>query len=280
MKFVDPQSRVSALHALVAYLAFCALALTLTGCDMQKVMNAFVPEKEAAVGKSYVEDIRTRNFAPVEARIDARYRDAALRGKLEAMAADFPNEAPKTIKVVGSNIVTINGRTSYNFTYEYEFPHGWVLGHITYTGSGGDMVIAQMDIHPMRLSLEQANAFTLAGKTPAYLGFLALAVLLPIFTIGTAIACARTRVPKRKWLWIIFILIAFPACSLNWTTGAWAINPFSLIFLGGGFKSAPYGPVILQIGFPLGAILFWIRRRKWEADREAMSIRDATTPFR
>ena len=33
--------------------------------------------------------------------------------------------------------------------------------------------------------------------------------------------------------------------------------------------------LLLRIGFSLDAILFWIRRRKWNA----MSVRDATLPF-
>jgi len=259
--------------ALLALLTLCALALA--ACDPQQMMRAFVPEKEAALGKSYVEDIRLRNFAPVKAVIDQQYQDSSLDAKLEQMARGFPAGEPKSVKIVGSNTVTFNGQTTYNFTFEYEFPSRWVLGHVYFKKAGNAVTIERMDVIPLRDSVEHQNAFTLAGKTPLHFLFLALAVLLPIFTITTAVICARMPRRKWKWLWVIFILIAVPTCTLNWTTGAVSYNLLQFLLLGAGFTSVPYGSVMIQIGFPLGAILFWIRRRKWNAT----SIQDLTMPF-
>ncbi len=260
-------------RALLALLALSAFALA--ACDPQQMMSPFVPEKEAALGKSYVEDIRLRNFAPVKAVVDPQIRDSALDATLEQLAGIFPPGEPKSVKVVGSNTMTFNGQTTYNFSFEYEYPSRWVLGHVYFKKAGNAVTLERMDVTPLRDSVEHQNAFTLAGKTPLHFLFLALAVLLPIFTITTAVVCARMPRRKWKWLWVIFSLIAIPACSLNWTTGAMSYNLLQFLLLGGAFMSVPYGPVMLQIGFPLGAILFWIRRRQWNA----MSLRDATLPF-
>jgi hypothetical protein len=260
-------------RAFLALLALCALALA--ACDPQQMISPFVPQKEAALGKSYVEDIRLRNFGAVRAVLDPRYRDEKLDATLEKLAEIFPSGEPKSVKIVGSHTMSFKDETDYDFLFEYEFPNRWVLGHVYFKKVKSDIVIERMDVVPLRGSLEQQNAFTLAGKTPLHFLFLALAVLLPVFTIATAVVCARMPRRKWKWLWVIFSLIAVPACSLNWTTGAVSYNLLHFLLLGGAFMSVPYGAVMLQIGFPLGAILFWIRRRKWNA----MNIQDATLPF-
>jgi len=259
--------------ALFALLTLCVLALA--ACDPQQMMSPFISQKEAALGKSYVEDIRLRNFVPVRAALDPRYRDENLEKTLEQLAGLFPPGEPKSVKIVGSHTMSFKDETGYDFLFEYEFPHKWVLGHVYFRKASNTVTLERMDVIPLRDSLEQQNAFTLAGKTPLHFLFMALAVLLPVFTIATAVVCARMPRRKWKWLWVIFSLIAIPTLSLNWTTGAMTYNFLHFLLLGGAFVSAPYGPVTLQIGFPLGAILFWIRRRTWNA----MSIQDATLPF-
>jgi hypothetical protein len=67
---------------------------------------------------------------------------------------------------------------------------------------------------------------------------------------------------KRKWLWLIFIALGLFQFHLNWTTGAWNLQPLSFLLLGAGFtKAAPAAPLILSVAFPLGAILFLARRK-------------------
>ena len=36
---------------------------------------------------------------------------------------------------------------------------------------------------------------------------LAFAILIPVFTLCALVLCIRTKMEKRKWLWIIFIII-------------------------------------------------------------------------
>jgi hypothetical protein len=258
----------------VGCVVFCALMLS--GCGLQGWMNAVIPQKEAAIGQGYIDDIRHQNFAPIEATFDPAYKGEGLRSGLQKMAGFFPKDDAKSVKTVGSNTVTFNGQTTYNFTYEYEFPHAWVLGHIYYKRSGNDIVIERMDVYPLRASLEEINAFTLRGKTPFQIGFLALAAFLAIFTIGTAIIAIRTPIPKRKWLWVVFTLLGFVQISLNWTTDELNYNPISFLLLSAGFVQQFYGPLLIQIAFPLGAVIFWLKRAGWVADAQQRDIRTLT----
>jgi hypothetical protein len=66
----------------------------------------------------------------------------------------------------------------------------------------------------------------------------------------------------RKWLWILFIALGFLKLQLNETTGAWTIQPLYFLLLGAGFtKAAPATPLFLSVAFPLGAVLFLLKRR-------------------
>jgi len=253
---------------------FCALLLS--GCDLQALMNSFIPQKEAAIGQGYIDDIRHRNFAPIEAKFDPQYKGEGMRSGLEKMASLFPRENAKSVKIIGSNTVTFNGQTTYNFTYEYEFSHAWVLGHIYYKRIGNDIVIERMDVYPLRASLEEINAFTLRGKTPFQIGYLVLAALLPIFTLGTVLVAFRTPIPRRKWLWIVFILLGAGQVSLNWTTDELSYNLISFSLFSAGFFQQFYGPLLIQIAVPLGAIIFWFKRARWIAGAQQKDLRTTT----
>lgn len=243
--------------------------LILFGCDAQQWFNSFIPKEQAAIGQRYLEDVRTRNFQPVKNRIDPAYKSPSLDATLAKMAALFPSEKPLSIKVVGSNTVTSSAGRTYNLTYEYQFPRHWALGHIYFKAKGNDIQIGRMDVYQLRASLEQSNAFTLVGKTPIQYLILLLAIMFPVFTIATVIVCVRTPVPKRKWLWIVFILLGVGSVALNWTSGQIRLNPFSLVLFGASYFQNFYGPVIIQIGLPLGAVLFWARRKRWKGAANA-----------
>src|SRR6185295_10348348 len=93
--------------------------------------------------------------------------------------------------------------------------------------------------------------------------FLAATIAVGAFTIGTAIFCWLSPIPRRKWLWRIFVLLAFGTLSLNWTTGEIRYQLVYLLLLGAGFSKPFYGPALLNIGLPVGALLFWWQRRAW-----------------
>lgn len=85
---------------------------------------------------------------------------------------------------------------------------------------------------------------------------------MPVFVISVLAACLRTRIAKRKWLWMIFIALGFVQFTFNWTTGGLGVQPVSMLLFGAGFvRAGPYGPLILQLAIPVGAIVFLAKRR-------------------
>jgi hypothetical protein len=261
--FVGSESSRRPMRTVIAVcVALCVLGLA--GCDTQQWFKQFIPSDEASLGQRYLEDVRTRNFRPIENAIDPAQRPQNLQAALEKMASLFPQGTSKTVKVVGSWTTTFgSGATAYNLTYEYEFSRGWALGRAILQKQSGRTQIEGLYIQPLEQSLEQVNAFRLTGKSSIHYLILILAVALPLFTIATAVVCYRTPIPRRKWLWMIFILIAFGSITLNWTTGAIGWSALSFDLLGASFTKQFYGPLVLQISIPLGAAVFWARRRGW-----------------
>ncbi|MGH9806787.1 MAG: hypothetical protein ACRD9W_05925 [Terriglobia bacterium] len=115
-------------------------------------------------------------------------------------------------------------------------------------------------------SLQHMNRFTLDGKSLINFIVLGLAVLVPSFIVFSVIACIRTPIPRRKWLWIVFILLGLGQFGLNWTTGETEIRAFAFQVLGASVTwVGPYAPMMLAVSIPVGAIVFWLRRRTWHA---------------
>ena len=91
-----------------------------------------------------------------------------------------------------------------------------------------------------------------------------MAIFIPIFILFAVVQCIRTLMPRRKWLWIIFILVGVTEFQLNWTTGEIGFKLLNVSLLAAGFaKFSPVSPLILKVGVPLGAIIFLLERSRW-----------------
>jgi hypothetical protein len=245
--------------------ALVAAVISLAACDPQGLINSFAPKEQSQEARKYIDDIRAGNFAEITPKLSKEYFSGDPLPLLKQVNDYFPREQPKSVKVVGSNVVTSDGVTRYWFTFEYEFSKSWVLIQIVLeTKDRRDQIIG-FHVWKISESLEAANAFNLSNKTPLEYAILVFAAFMPLFTIGTAIVAFRSYIPKRKWLWIIFVLLGFGQLSLNWATGATNVSVLSFLLFGASYTQMFYGPPLISVGFPLGAVLFWTRRSRWKA---------------
>lgn len=243
-------------------LALCAvLCLAVSGCDRQQVMHWFAPTDEDAAGRHYVEDIRARNFTPLQQDLapGVQVPDDALMSLALFLNA---GEAPKAVTLVTRNVNTVDGVTHYDLGYQYEFAKDLRLIELNLTKTGGVTKIAGLHTYAITVPLQQINAFRLRFKAPQHFVFLAAWVLMALFTLGTAIACWRTPMGRGKGLWLLIILLGFGEFAINWTTGTIYYDLMALELFAVGFYRDLAGVWTLQIGFPLGAILFWLFRGK------------------
>ncbi len=185
------------------------------------------------------------------------------------MAALFPRGVPDEVEVVSwswhTNIFTTGTSGQNTLEIQYHVNDRWLLARITINTISGARVIEGAYVNELPDSLEKINEFTLKGKSLLSYIVLLVVVLVPIFVLTSLVLCIRTRLRRRKWLWLIFILFGVVQVSLNWTNGAWQTNLFDISFLGTGWnRFGLYGPIILHASIPLGAIIFLWKRKQLE----------------
>jgi hypothetical protein len=246
-------------------LALCAvLTLCLAGCDRQQLADWRAPTDQDAAARQYIEDIRDRNFTPLQKDLapTVQVPDAALM-----QLAIFLNagETPKSVIQVTRNVSTVEGVTHYDLGYQYEFAKGFRLIELNLTKTGSVIKIIGLHTYDISLPLQQLNAFHLRFKSQRHFIFLGVFVLMALFTLGTAFACWRTPMKRGKWLWMIFILLGFGELAINWTTGTVYYDLAAVELFAAGIARDLAGVWTFQIGLPLGAILFWILRGRLKA---------------
>lgn len=241
--------------------------LSVVGCNKEAVLQKFASAEDQATAKKYADYLRAGQFAEIEAVVDPRINSPGLRQALEQMAMLIPDDEPSSTKLVGAHTMRGPDGATKNLTFEYNFGDKWLLLNVATHQTGDGLTIVGLNVYPQTQSLEAQNAFTLAGKTPAQYLVLLLAILFPVVTLYALILCIRTKMPTRKWLWIPFILLGVGKLAVNWTTGEWQVMPLAVQLLSASAFSAPYGPWVLGVSLPLGAVVFLFRRRALQAQR-------------
>ena len=111
-------------------------------------------------------------------------------------------------------------------------------------------------------SLEKLNELNLMNSSLIGLLVLLCVIAVPLFSLYVLVLCIRTPL-KRKWPWILFILLGVMTLRLNWSTGGMSFQLLGVQLLGASFfRSGLVGPWIFGVSFPLGAVLFLIKRRR------------------
>lgn len=240
----------------------CLAVVALAGCDQAAVFDSLVTKEESRLAKDFVAQIAARDYTAVEAALDPQFRTPDLHARLEAMAAVVPAAAPMSVSVIGSHTMVSTTGTRYRITLQYEYPTSWLLAAVLLERSGDKVLLQGINFVPRSQSMEAENRFTLDGKGPVHYIVLTLAVAIPLLVVYALVLCIRTPMPSRKWLWVVFVALGLVQCQFEWTSGAWRIQPLSVIVLGAGFaKPGPFAPWVFTLSMPLGALLFMHRRR-------------------
>lgn len=243
------------------FLLFLLLSL-LAACNQADVLQKFASTEEQALARSYVDHLRARDFDYIERAADPSIRSPVLRETLTKMAGFFPSQDPVSVKLVGAHLFHGPDLSTLNTTFEYDYGSKWVLVNVVTQEKGGIKTVVGFNVYPRSASLADENRFTLTGKRPIQYGALAGAIAAVLVTVYSLVVCIRTKLPGRKWPWILFILVGFGKLAVNWTSGEWGIAPLSVQLFSASAAAPLYGPWKVSVSLPLGALAFLIFRRK------------------
>ena len=247
----------------VHHFVLCVVLL-LAGCDQQAWLDRFAPKEEVEFARQFLTHFASRDFTAIEQQLDPSILNRDTRLKLEQVADQFPAYKPTAMETVGAETHTNQKLVTYKLTFQYQYPAKWLLAHVVLERTDGKLWVAGVHVTPLPGPLQEINRFTFTGKGVLHYIVFALAVAIPLVVVTTLVVCTRTPIPRRKWLWYLFIALGVVQFSLNWTDGAWGVQPLSFMLLGAGFtKAGPVAPWIFTVAFPLGAVVFLFRRRAW-----------------
>jgi hypothetical protein len=226
--------------------------------------SALVPKEEMNFAKSYLAEIRERDFEYVLSHIDPELSGQVSEEKLEEVAAYFPSGQLLSTELIGSQVNTLNETWQGNFSFEYEFESGWAVANVVMKRIGKETTVIGFNVYRTEASQKELNKFVLAGKSVLHYLVLVLACIIPIFILVTLVYCIKTPIEKRKWLWVLFILGGIGTITINWSTGAFGFKILQYQLFGAAAAAASeYAPWVITAGFPLGAIIFWFKRKSF-----------------
>jgi hypothetical protein len=249
--------------------------LKLFGYDRASLLKKYTPQDDEALAIHYVDLLRQSQFEQIEDRLDSSIKNAETRDTLTGMSYTIPTGEPTSIKTVDSRVIHGRDGSTSSITLEYEFaPRAmptsgsmelisgvWLIAQVVIQTKGGVKTIAGLHVSPSSRSFEEINEFTLAGKGISQYVGLCLAIGAAAFTLYVFVLCIRTRMGKKKWIWLILILIGVFRLTVNWTTGEWAFTPLTVQAPPVITACSLYGACMLQIMVPLGAIAFLLLRK-------------------
>ncbi len=246
----------------IIYIIVCLTVLT--SCSYDDTMDKLVPKEDAKFAEEYLDKLRTKDFDYIKSQMSTETLAQANDELLIEMSNHFRKGELLSTEIIGSQVNVFNGQWQGNFSFEYHFTDGWNLANTAFKKVDGKIKVIGLNVYQTEMSQKEINAFTLQNKSIAQYLILLLAVIIPAFIIVSTYFCARTPIPKRKWLWVIFILLGVCAVQVNWTTGQIGIQPLSAHLLGvSAIASGPYSPWVISASFPLGALIFWFKRKKF-----------------
>jgi hypothetical protein len=237
------------------------LITSLIGCTQADVVKRITPPKDEARAKNFVELLRRGNFDQIEDDLSPNLVNARTRGTLAQMAAMFPDKEPLSVKLVGVTVFRTEDGHSSDITLEYEFPGRWVLVEVATVQKGELLTTSSFHVNPIPDSLESLNKFKLAGKGSTQYLTLFLAAIDLAVSLFAFIVCLKKRV-ERKWFWLIASVFGIGRLGVNWTTGSSAFNLLWVQIPTAQASAQFYGPWIISLSFPLGAIVFLVLRNQ------------------
>lgn len=236
----------------------------LSSCTYQDMMDKLVPKEEAKMAEDYLTKLRERDFEYVKSKLSNELKPQVTDLLLVQLAEYFRGGELISTELIGSQVHVFNGVWQGNFTYEYHFSEGWNLANAAFRKVGDEYEIIGLNVYQTEMAQKEFHAFTLSNKSLLHFLVLVMAIFVPLFILVSTYFCVRTPIPKRKWLWVIFILLGVSAIQINWTTGQYAIQLLSAHLFGASAVAAgPHAPWVISASIPLGAILFWIRRKRY-----------------
>lgn len=239
--------------------------------NFQDFFKRIVPKEADDFAREYIEILRQRNFEQAKELLNPEIVTPEIDSQLQTVVSFLDQKELVSVEIVDFETGKFwpwswkeeKPYKRVSLSYQLQFEDKYVLVDVIVDKISGKQLIFGFHLTPLPKPIQEINAFTFSGKSPIHYLLFLVAIIVVIFTLYVLILCIRTPGIKRKWLWCIFTLLGVGTLNLNWITGSIEFTPLSFLFFSIGFaRWGLYGPWILSVAFPLGALIFLLKRRK------------------
>lgn len=234
------------------------LALLLTGCGPNALNiddSEFRPSATAMI-----DGLLEGNYEVCRAVMTSQVDDTSLRAAVEQMSGLLSKVESYSLTPVGWNKKITNGTEMSALRYEMSTEAGdFYVELVLVEGVDG---LAGFHITPI-------ETVTITGAPGAMKGADALQWLVLLFgfaeygfVLWMAVDCLR-RKPKARVGWLLLILLVSSIFTLTLSAGRLSFNfNFGIYLHLSGLLRDSVGAIQLKLYVPLGAIVYWFRRKK------------------
>ncbi|MFC0878850.1 hypothetical protein ACE01N_19800 [Saccharicrinis sp. FJH2] len=249
------------------------IALGLFSCNPQIDFEKIVPSYVDKFATEFITQIQKGNIDTCMTLLQPEIRNENSRQFLTNSHNNVLTYDLDSFRIINARMTRMygnNGIIIYGIDYEYNVGDKFLYFTFGIQEQNNKLLITAFDGRIMDDSLTKVHAFTLKGKGFLHYLFLFFAISIPLFILISLIFVIKTKQLKRKWLWIIGVLLGFIKFSMNWTTGQVGFSLINISILGAGYsKSGNIAPWILSFSLPIVAIIFWYKRYRDKKEAEA-----------
>lgn len=226
-------------------------------------------KKADIFAKAFIEKIINGQIDSAVANLDPSVTNSDAMAYIKNANKALSGEKIKQIKLLECNWthgISSNAGVSsnYKFTYEYQLQKSTALFALDVKDNHEKLSLSAFEGKFIDAQISESTKFTFAGKSIVHYTFAFLLIVVPLFIIATFIVMLKTKIKtNKKIMWgFIILLLAFPRFALNWNTGDIDFKLLNFSILGGGaIKESIYAAWYIYFSLPIGAVIFWIKRR-------------------
>lgn len=218
--------------------------------------HRFVPAETEEFGRAYFDSVRFERIDYAVSKLSpALSQLPGVRDSLVSLAAHLPHGPLDSVHLIGASRFRSSSMDRSELSYEYHSANGWGAADIVILSESGLHFIHGMHTDTLPRPLEVTNAFTLRDKSFGHYLMIGLMVVCVVAAFGSAVYALFTPM-KRRWAWALVALVGAGTFAFNWTTGQGRLLLLNLLFFdAAAMKGGPAAPWVLQVAFPVGALM-------------------------
>jgi hypothetical protein len=247
---------------LIGLLLFVAAQTFGTGCRNDfDASDQAIPDPIRQINDQFFRAIQAGDTGRVNQLLAPALHEEPNPG-LDALSAGLAGQSSIEIKFGSHGIYGTEVEPLYMIESQASSAERFFLVRLALANTLDGIRISSLTILESPVDAEDAGRLRFSGLPSGSVKGLAAAATIWGFVLWCLIDCWRHK-PRMRWLWIVAIAIGYPAMLVNWGTGQWIFSRWHIVPFGVWIsQTARISPMIIQLGFPLGALLwFFVRSR-------------------